>query len=347
MQTSDIIQQRLINQQVANTKFKKVEDLVKYMGAMQAQEWPHAKWAIGLRLPGSTDAGIEKAFNEARILRTHVLRPTWHFVHPADIRWMLQLTGPRVQAFNKSFYNKLGLDTKIMDKGIAVFEKILAGTHLDRNVIREEFVKAKLPVNDMRLICLLMYAELEGVICSGPRVGKQFTYALLDERAPAAKKIEDDEALAQLTKTYFSTRGPASLHDYVWWSGLMVKQCRDGISMLGAALHKEIVNGKELFFYPSKKKLNPGDQTTYLVPDYDEYGIAYKDRSVISDSPYRTKEAPKYKHSIVLNGQLAGTWNRTVKGEKTIIEIAPFKSLDKQQLKEVDAALAKYRNFLG
>lgn len=202
MTTSDIIRYRLINQQIAETKFKKPQEIVAWLAAMQAQDFAMAKWAIGLRLPGSKDADIEKAFNDGVILRTHLMRPTWHFVAPADIRWMLALTAPRVNVANAFMYRKLELDNKIFKRSNDILVKTLqGGKQLTRAILKTALERKKIVADGLRLGYLMMRAELDGIICSGARQGKQFTYALLDERAPPVKTLDHDEAFGRTHQT--------------------------------------------------------------------------------------------------------------------------------------------------
>src|SRR4030095_1052495 len=283
MNLSELINRRLINQQIAATRFKKPQDVVAWMGAVQAQDFGMAKWAIGLRIPGLKDADVEKAFNEGKILRTHVLRPTWHFVMPGDIRWMLSLTAPHI--FRLLAYNdrRAGLSKKIFTKANDVLAiKLQGGNHLTRDELRAALQKERIVVNDLGFTHIMIHAELDGIVCSGPRKGKQFTYALLDERAPKTKALNHEESWAALTKRYFTSRGPGELQDFAWWSGLSMASVRKGIEMVIRDFKKEIIDGKEYFFKSSSIKEAPG-QTVYLLPNYDEYTVAYKDRAILFD----------------------------------------------------------------
>ena len=231
----DLVRMRLRNQKLARSEFREPGDVVAWLGAAQAQDYPSAKWAIGMRANGITDADVERAFNEGTVLRTHFLRPTWHFVTPADIRWMLTLSGPRVHAVNASYYRKFGLDSATLARSRATLERALqSGTHLTRSELASALRRAGIAADGPRLAYLVMHAELDQVICSGARRGKQFTYALLDQRVQGVATVARDEALAELTRRYFSSRGPATLRDYVWWSGLTVRDARAGIEMAGS-----------------------------------------------------------------------------------------------------------------
>lgn len=220
----DLVRRRFHNQKLARSRFHRPAEVVAWLGAIQAQDYAGAKWAIGLRSTGLRDAGIEQAFNEGAILRTHLMRPTWHFVTPADIRWILALTAPRVHAVNAYSYRKFGLDRGIFARSRVAFERALqGGKQLTRLELASVLGRAGIPAESLRLAYLMMQAELDGVICSGARRGNQFTYALLDERAPHVKNLEREEALAELTRRYLSSHGPATLSDYVWWSGLTAR----------------------------------------------------------------------------------------------------------------------------
>ena len=221
MTNAEIIRYRLTNQQIANTNFKTPQQIVEWMIAMQAQEYAMAKWAIGLRLPGSVEDDIEKAFTKGEILRTHLMRPTWHFVAPADIRWLLALTAPRVHAVNAFMYRQSELDTKLFKRSNDTIEKALSGgKQLTREQLKAALERKKIKADGFRLAYLLMKAELDGIICSGARQGNQFTYALLEERVAPAKPVQRKEALAAFTQRYFASRGPATIKDFATWSGL-------------------------------------------------------------------------------------------------------------------------------
>src|SRR5262245_11522432 len=119
----DIVQQRLSNQHLAGNPLKTVAEVVGWLGAVQAQDYAGAKWAVGQRVQGAMDATIDQAFNAGTILRTHIMRPTWHFVTPADIRWLLELTAPRVNQVNATMYRKLELDETLFARS----HKAIAG----------------------------------------------------------------------------------------------------------------------------------------------------------------------------------------------------------------------------
>ena len=179
----DIPSHRLFSQHIRQTTFTRPEEIVGWMGAVQAQDFAGAKWALGLRVPGLTDAAIEQAFDAGIILRTHVLRPTWHFILPADLRWMLALTSPRVNAYNATYYRKFELDDSTFKRSNARLGQVLQGGKAQtRPELESALTGAGIRTDDLRGTLLVMRAELDGLLCSGPRQGKQFTYMLLEER---------------------------------------------------------------------------------------------------------------------------------------------------------------------
>ena len=336
MHPDDILLQRLYNQQIALPAFERPEDIVQWLTAMQAQEYARAKWAIALRGTGLNDRLVEQAFNEGRILRTHLMRPTWHFVHPADIRWMLQLTAPRVHQANAYYYKQLELDAKTMNRCNKVITKALTGQFLTRAALKTALEKAKINADGLRLAYIVMYAELEGVVCSGPRLGKQFTYALLEERAPAAGQRSRKEALALFAERYFTSRGPATVKDFSYWSGLTMKEAQEGAASLPAAFEKE----KDLIFKPVSIPAGKKLQTTFLMPDYDEYGMSYKDRSAILPDG----GVPAWDRYIVCEGKPVGGWRKLEGAE---LETELFTPLPKTKMAAVDKAIEKFHAFLG
>ena len=350
MTTNEIIAHRLLNQRIAESEFKEPAEVVTWMVAMQAQVWDMAKWAIGLRLPGSTNESIEKAFNDGLILRTHLMRPTWHFVTPADIRWLLQLTAPRVHAVNAYMYRQTGLDNRKLNRSTNLLAKALVdGKYLIRDDLKKSLDQVKLSGDGTQLSCVMMYAELEGVICSGPRLGKQFSYALMDERVPSKNSFTRDESLAEFTKRYFQSRGPATLQDYSTWSGLSMKDVREGVELNSSILVKEKWEEKEYFLNPSELKDLKKLQTTFLMPDYDEYGMAYKNREAMIDpiviSMQKLMKDESYSHFIIVDGKVAGIWKRSQMGKALAVETTYFAPLSKTKEQAVEKAVKKYPKF--
>jgi winged helix DNA-binding protein len=349
--TIDVVRQRLRNQRLESSDLRTPADpgeVVAWLGAMQAQDFAGAKWALGMRVPGITDAGVERAFDAGRILRTHLLRPTWHFVAPADIRWMLALTAPRVHGMNAAYYRKCGLDAPLFSRSAAVIERALeGGRQLTRSELASALRRAGIHADGMRLAYLMMRAELDGIMCSGPRRGKQFTYALVAERAPRARLLERDEALAELTRRYFSSHGPATLRDYSWWSGLTMREARAGVDMVRKTLAQEEIDGRTYWLVPPKTGRRRRAVPVYLLPNYDEYLIAYKDRDwVLEPLPVTRRGAVEHPHHLILDGKVRGSWKRMPGTTATTIEVRPFRPLQKNEGFALAAAAARYGRFL-
>ena len=316
---------------------------------MQAQDFAGAKWAIGLRARGLDDGAVEAAFDRGEILRTHVMRPTWHFVTPADIRWMLALTAPRVHQASKFYYRQLGLDAKTMARVHRVLASELAGGRFrTRTELATALSKRGIEARGPRLGLITIHAELEQVMCSGPVRGKQLTYAHFDERAPHAKARTPRDACAELTSRYFASHGPATLRDYVWWSGLTVAQAKKGIEHAG--LESREIGG--LTYWASSWDAPRMPPATFLLPNFDEYLIAYKDRDVLRPRGEKIGDGimtgpDPFAHPLVVDGLLAGFWRRRVSGGKTTVELVVNVTLSTKQRKAVNAAAERLTAFSG
>lgn len=344
---SAIPQLRLHNQCITRAWPRRVADLVAWLGAVQAQEFGPAKWALGLRLPpASTDAAVEEAFDAGLILRTHVMRPTWHFVASPDIRWMLELTAPRVHKTLSHYRRRLGLDDRLCIRATALFERVL-DEPLTRTELGQRLERAKIAVTGMPLAMLTIYAELEGVVCSGPRRGKHQTYARLSDRAPDARRLSGDEALAELTRRYFQSHGPATIRDFVWWSGVTTPDTKRGLEMIGAKPHA--IDGCTYWQVEGGSRRTGAGASLHLLPVYDEYLISYRDRVAVPHGPAkvpaRLRGSVLFQHPLVVAGQVAGMWRTG--GLAQSIEVFPFKKLSRMERDWLDTAGARYSRFLG
>jgi hypothetical protein len=350
----DIIGQRLRNQKLVRSDLRDPVAVVSWLGAVQSQDYPGAKWAVSLRSPGVTDADLDRAFDEGAILRTHVLRPTWHFVAPADIRWMLSLTAPRILAGNKHYCRRNELDDRILARSRRTLERALGGgKHMTRTALGAILARAGIAGGGQRLAYVMMDAELEQVICSGPRQGNQFTYGLLDERAPAARVLQADEALAELTKRYFASHGPATVRDFVWWSGLTVKLAKTGLEMLGRAAVSSTVDGLTYWSVPASRPAGTTRRTSspavYLLANYDELMNALRDRNLFLDpsGPPPRGAFDGFPHQLAIDGILRGAWRRTLSARGATITVRPFRPLSKTEKQALAAAVERYATFIN
>ncbi len=346
----DIVHERLYNHHLVGTKFETPQEVVKWLGAVQAQEYAGAKWGISQRIKSITETEIDKAFAQGEILRTHVMRPTWHFVTPADIRWMLKLTGPRVNKICSSYYRKLKLDDSVFAKSNAIIKKSLKGKQLTRQELAIKLQQSGLrsiTEERIRLSFLMMRAELDGLICSGALQGKQHTYALLDERVPKTISLKRDEALAELTKRYFSSHGPATLKDFSWWSGLTVADAKAGLEMIKHQFEEEVIDGKSFWFSPDVQPEKKNIPVAHLIPVYDEYTIAYKNHPAILDPKYLKQIVAGNGIVIILDGRVVGTWKRTLTKSAVIIDTNLFIELSESKKLAIINSAKNYTKYLG
>ncbi len=322
----DIAFQRLNNQQLSRPQFSTPDQVVACLGAIQAQDYYGAKWAVGQRLLAVTDHDIELAFDEGVILRTHVLRPTWHFVTPQDIGWMLKLTAAQVHAANLHYYHLAGLDESIFKRSHAIMETSLRDrNYLTRRELTGKLGQSGIITTNLGYLLILMHAELEGLICSGPRRGKQFSYALLEERVPGGKEFGRQEALAELAKRYFSSRGPATIRDFRWWSGLSAADAASGLEMIKYQLDCEEIDSAAYWFSTGMEFSDTHQSRLYILPNYDEYIVGYKDRSHAINDLRSHRLDPRgnilSSHTIVANGKVRGKWERDLR--KGTVKITP------------------------
>jgi hypothetical protein len=344
----EIAAERLHNQFIARRLRADPARLVARLGAVQAQEYPFAKWGLALRLAGEqTDAGIDAACDAGRILRTHVLRPTWHFVARDDIRWMLELTGPRVQRTVTRYTRRVGIDAATLRRAATMFERALAGgASLTRADLGARLARRGIALSAPHLAFVTMYAELEGIVCSGPRRGRQFTYALVSDRAPAAARLPRDEALSTLTRRYYTSHGPATIRDFVWWSGLTVADTRRGLDMNRAK--RQTIDGVD-YWRIGRSVETPAADHVQLLPIYDEYLVAYRDRVAVPHGPgtlAAPSESVTFRHAFISRGQVAGTWNVSRAAGRCAIRVTPMRRLSSGERRAVGEAAERFAHFL-
>jgi len=352
MNNAQIVYQRLDNQRLSSSDFKRPADVVRWFGAVQAQDFNGAKWALAQRMPEATNAVIEKAYSEGKILRTHVMRPTWHFVAPDDIRWLLQLTASRVNTALGSNYRKFELDSGTFKRCDKILTSALkGGKYLTRASLKKILNDSGVVADDgVRLAHILVHAELDEVICSGPLIGKQFTYALLEERVPQTKALDREQALLKLTRRYFTSHGPAMLQDFVWWSGLTMADAKTGVSMNERHLTKTNRDGTVYLGPPSANTPQTRLQSAHLLPPFDEYTVAYKDRKAIFDRDHRTSSTTQngiLGPVVVVDGEVVGGWKGINDKEFVNIQLILFRPLNNSEVRAVRKAADRYSKFLG
>ena len=346
MNSKDVAYFRMASQQIAGPSFTRSADLVQWMGCVQAQDYTAAKWAVGCRLANATHTSIEQDFNEGCILRTHILRPTWHFVCPADIRWMLKLSAPKIKVLSRPYQRRLGIGEGILRQSKKVIAKALGKHH---RLTREELTLAlreqKINVTDSRLGHLLMDAELDALICSAGRIGKKFAYQLLDDVVPAVTMLSHEESLSELARRYFLSRGPASLHDFAWWAGLTLTVARKGLEMNRSRLQQVSVNGTG--YWCSTASLPPPlpGTTVCLLPAFDEYAVGYKVREDVLSPDFSSQCNYGLSPVIIHKGQVVGVWRRTETKEGMHIETKFFKAAAQPSPRSLATAIKKVHQF--
>ena len=348
MTNSLIAQQRLSNQLIA-TGVDTPAEVVRWMGMVQAQDYLAALWAIGLRTRSATESDVEKALAERSIVRTWPARGTLHFVAAQDVRWMLELLAPRVISGNAGRYRQLGLDEDTFSQSRKVVTKLLQGSNqMTRQGLLQALQQARISTAGQRGIHMIGRLALEGLICFGARQGKQQTFALLEEWVPQAMHIGRDQALAELTRRYFTSHGPATLNDFVWWSGQTISDARAGLEIAGPSLSCQIVDGQTYWHSQSNSITSEVAPTTFLLPAFDEYLVGYKDRSAVLD-PRHVRQinagGGMLSPAIVIDGQVAGIWKRTFTKGSVMITPKWFGALSEAQRYDYTQAVLHYADF--
>ena len=350
---SDIGRQRVRNSRLVGSSFKSPAEVVRWHLAMQSQDYGPAGWSIAQRASGLKTSDIDAALAEGSIIRTHVMRPTWHFVAAEDLRWLMALTGPRVQKQVAGRYRELGLDAKTR----ARCEKIIAGAleggnHLTRAELGEALEKKKIDTEGQRLPHILSHCELETMICSGALKGKKHSYALVDERVPDARRFDRDEALIELVRRYLESHGPATVHDLRWWSGLTVSDIKKALEALGADVESRTVDGITLWSCPAETPSSPRGPVVHLLQTYDEVIVGYTESRFFSDPREEVARAAWRDRSVptglaLLNGSVFGHWKRTMGKRSVAVEVLTYNEPAAAQHKALARAAKELGDFLG
>lgn len=347
----EIAHRRLHAQRLVGPPLPDPVSVVRHFGAMQAQEYAVAKWSVAQRTTGVDDAAMQKLIDDGSILRTHVLRPTWHFVAAEDLGWLQALTGPRVQVFNRYYNRQHGLDDEVAARTNKLIAGALrGGNHLTRVEVGEVLAAGGFPATGNKLAYVVMRAELDGVVANGAMRGRQHTYALVEERVAAARALDPDAALAELTLRYFTAHGPATVRDFAWWSSLTATQIKRGLDLVGDALACDVVEGRTVWFRPGAAP--PPRPSALLLQGYDEYVVAFSDTKFAfnlgggSPAPGRYPENSMM-HPIAVDSQLVGFWRRTVKGRGLALELDLFGRITAAQRRALDKEIERYGAYAG
>lgn len=352
MDGPEIVRRRLRNQGLAGPVAADPVAVVAWFGAMQAQEYALATWSVGQRSTGLDEAAVRRAVDEGQILRTHALRPTWHFIAAADLGWIQALTGPRVHAFN-GYYNRMhGLDDATAERTNAVIvEALRGGRHLTRIELAAVLGDAGHGATGNKLAYVVMRAELDGLVANGPMRGKQHTYALVEERAPVQTNLRGDDALAEFTRRYFTSHGPATEKDFAWWSSLTLTQIRRGLALLGDELTSAEVEGRRYWWSAGSTTVEIGGAPPgHALQAYDEYVIGYKEsRDLLNRAalPVVLPNENTTVHVVTVDGQLVALWRPEAGRESVTAQVRPLRRLSARERGEVADAFARYAAFTG
>ena len=349
----DVLNLRLRNQQLLDPAVETPAEVVGWMGAVQAQDYGGARWAVAQRTCGLTSAAVDDALAQGAILRTHVLRPTWHLVTPADIGWMLSLSGPRVKAQMTSGNRDSGLDeATLASSNRAVIKALRGGRQATRVELGDVLRRAGIAPRDaVGLGRLMVAAELDGVVCSGALRGKQHTYALLEERVRSTETKDRPSALAELAGRYFASHGPATIKDFAWWSGLSVSDATAGANTAAPQLQAAELHGHTYWFVPGNRpasaQLAP---IAHLLANFDEYTVGYADRGLLIAGDHLRHLQPRpeliVNNVVTLDGRVVGTWKRALQKKSVHVSTSLFKPRTGREAAAVEAAADRYGSFV-
>lgn len=348
---------RLRAQRLTGEPLESAEAVVGWLGAIQSQDYPLARWSIGQRARGVCETDIDHLLATSRILRTHILRPTWHFVLPADIGWMMALTGPRVAARSRPRMAQLGLDQGTLSTALEAIARALeGGNRLTRVELRDVLRGAGIEADAGRLAWILMHAELELVVASGGLAGRLQTYALLFEICGPPKPLPRDEALAELTRRYFRSHGPAAIPDFTWWSGLTVTDARRGLDVCAPELERIEVDGTAYWLDASLDGSSATGTAVRRRPEvqllqaFDEYVVGYQRTRGALDADGLSGGSAwnpnTFMNPVLVDGQVVGGWRRALGKDGLVIETKLLRALGAAEERALADAAERYGAFM-
>jgi len=349
--TKEIARRRVVAQRIAASEFTRPEEIVRWLGAVQAQDYLGALWAVGLRLAGAHERDVERALAEGTIVRSWPMRGTLHFVAAADARWMISLLAPRAVASAASRLKVLGVDDEVLANARrALVKNLEGGLRLTRPAAYQVLEQNRIATAHQRGIHVLWRLAHEGLICFGPREGKQQTFVLLEEWLPQTRDLPREEALPELARRYFTGHGPATLRDFGWWSGLTLTEARLATDMAGKLVEQEAVGGHRYWFAHSPGAASPAraNERAYALPAFDEFFVGYADRSAaLSGLPTGSVTAfEMLRPAIVLDGGLIATWKRRLARQDVHLSTSLLAPLTDGADSAIELALGRYARFL-
>jgi hypothetical protein len=341
---SRICMLRLASQKISRG-LENPADVVRWMTAMQAQDFHGAKWAIGLRAPGSTNRDVERAIESGRIVRSWPMRGTLHFVAPEDLSWILNLTAPRLLKAATTRHAALDLTRAVLERARKASQRALAGgIRLTRAEMYEVFRGVKISPDRDRGYQLLWALSQTKTLCFGPPAGASQTFVLYDEWIKKHHAFDRDEALGEFVLRYFRSHGPATLHDFALWSSLTLGDAKIGIAVARKSLAEIMIDETAYFLDPNAlDAVEEKGDPIYALPGFDEYLLGYKDRSAAASTEHMKKILPAangvFMSTIVSRGLVVGTWRRVIDGKRMVVTASPFSKLTAK-------AAAGFRNVM-
>lgn len=345
----NISAQRLHHQLISRQPFASPAEVVRWFGAVQAQDYLASLWALGLRTARAHERDVESALADGSVIRMHGFRGTWQHVAREDARWMLELVGARLVG-GTARLRAVGLDGKTLARAIDLIARALSGSRqLTRQELAAVLERRRIVTGGGRLMHILWYAELRGVVCSGVRRGKQQTFALFDERVPRGRPRTREQLLAQLAERYFRSRGPATERDLAWWSGLPLGDVREAIALMRPRLERVALGGADYWLAADSVDARAA-RGVQLLPAFDECLIAYQDRGAFVEQAHVRKinnGGGILRPIVLVGGRAVGTWTRTLAKGTVLVAVEPFRRLTAAEREALVAARDRYAAFIG
>lgn len=345
-----ILRRRLQAQRISTAAFARPEQVVAWLGAVQAQDYLGALWGIGLRTLDAREPDVEEAITQRRIVRTWPMRGTLHLVAANDVRWMTELLAPRAAAAAASRMAGFEIDARVLSRARRVLVRNLeGGKHLTRPAAYRVLETAGIATGASRGLHVLWRLAHDGLVCFGPRAGKQHTFVLLDEWLPDAPRLPREEALARLAVRYFTSHGPATLADFAWWSGLKAADARIAVELAAGSLDAATLGGVRHWSATAPAPAVRPGSLAYALPAFDEFLVGYADRSAAAgESEWaRVTAGGIFSPVLVVEGRVVGTWKRRIRPRGVSLSSAPFGTLGERRARAVERAFRRYGRFLG
>jgi hypothetical protein len=354
MAVAEIGLRRLASQRLATGRHERPAEVVRWLGALQAQDYYQSLWAIGSRLQKGTAEGIERAIAERSLVRTWLMRGTIHYVPPEDVRWLLALVGPRLKVADERRREQIGLAKADVARSATLLAAALAGDRrLTRPEVMELLESEGIATGGGHGYHILWRLAQDGLICIGPMSERQQTFVLLDDWAPRkqARDLSHEESLAALAGRFATSRGPMTAHDFARWAGITVTDARSGLATADGLVSEDIDGAEHWVAADEQRPTAAACRHAYLLAGFDEYMLGYKDRDAILDPRHAGKVAPGangvFRPMIVDGGRIVGTWARTTRARTLTIALQPFAGTAAKLAADVMPEANRYRAFLG